>query len=187
MAVERQRQGLPDLASPDFDALTRQHQNSVYRQMVRVCGNREDAEDVLVEALLKAYRHLDQLRDSAAFRAWLAQIANRVCWQLKEREALLPLLQLSTLEEEGQDIPGRELTPEGDLARRQMKQMLDEAVAALPALYREVYQLRDIEDRPGDEVAKKLGLSRAAMKSRLHRARDLVRTYLDKALTADSP
>lgn len=94
----------------DFDALTRQHQDSVYRQMLRVCGNREDAEDVLVEALLKAYRHLGQLRDSAAFRAWLAQIAKRVCWQLKEREALLPLLQLSTLEEEGREIPGGELT-----------------------------------------------------------------------------
>ena len=89
----------------------------------------------------------------AAFRAWLAQIARRVCWQLKEREALLPLLQLSTLEEEGAGNSGGELTPEAQLARRQMKQLLDDAIAALPELYREVYQLRDIEDRPGDEVA----------------------------------
>ncbi len=78
----------------DFDALAREHQDAVYRQMIRVCGNREDAEDVLIEALLKAYRHLDQLRESAAFRAWLARNAKRVCWQLKERESLLPLLQL---------------------------------------------------------------------------------------------
>lgn len=135
MDVEREN---PD--SPDFDALTREHKDSVYRQMLRVCGNREDAEDaedVLVEALLKAYRHLNQLRDSAAFRAWLAQIARRVCWQLKEREALLPLLQLSTLEQEGREIPG--------------------------------------------------GVSRAAMKSRLHRARDLVRIHLDAALARGSP
>jgi RNA polymerase sigma-70 factor (ECF subfamily) len=168
--------------SPDFDALTREHKDSVYRQMLRVCGNREDAEDVLVEALLKAYRHLSQLRDSAAFRAWLAQIARRVCWQLKEREALLPLLQLSTLEEEGREIPGADATPEAQMAQRQMKQLLEDAIAALPELYREVYQLRDIEDRPGDEVAEQLGVSRAAMKSRLHRARDLVRTHLDAAL-----
>jgi RNA polymerase sigma-70 factor (ECF subfamily) len=172
--------------SPDFDALTREHKDSVYRQMLRVCGNREDAEDVLVEALLKAYRHLSQLRDSAAFRAWLAQIARRVCWQLKEREALLPLLQLSTLEEEGREIPGADATPEAQMAQRQMKQLLEDAIAALPELYREVYQLRDIEDRPGDEVAEQLGVSRAAMKSRLHRARDLVRTHLDAAL-ADRP
>jgi RNA polymerase sigma-70 factor (ECF subfamily) len=182
MDAERER---PE--APDFDALTRQHQNIVYRQMLRVCGNREDAEDVLVEALLKAHRHLDQLRDSAAFRAWLAQIAKRVCWQLREREALLPLLQLSMLEDEGREIAGAELTPEGQLARRQMKQQLDDAIAALPAAYREVYQLRDMEDRPGDEVAEKLGISRAAMKSRLHRARDLVRMYLDAALAQEKP
>lgn len=167
----------------DFDTLTRQHKDSVYRQMLRVCGNREDAEDVLVEALLKAYRHLNQLRDSAAFRAWLAQIARRICWQLKEREALLPLLQLSTLDEEGRDLPGTDPTPEASLARRQMKQLLDDAIATLPELYHSVYELRDIEDRPGDEVAQQLGISRAAMKSRLHRARDLVREHLDTVLT----
>src|SRR5208282_6664654 len=168
--------------SLDFDRLSREHKDSVYRQMLRVCGNHEDAEDVLVEALLKAYRHLDQLRDSTAFRAWLAQIAKRVCWQLKEREALLPLLQLSTLEEEGREIPGGEPPPDAQLARQQMKGLLNEAIDALPALYRPVYVLCDVENLRGDEVAQKLGISRAAMKSRLHRARDMVRAHLDAAL-----
>lgn len=186
MSRERENQETPESERLDFEALSRQHKDSVYRQMVRVCGNREDAEDVLVEALLKAYRHLNQLRDSAAFRAWLAQIAKRVCWQLKEREALLPLLQLSTLEEEGREIAGDELGPEAQVARREMKQLLDEALAALPEPYRRVYQMRDVEDRAGDEVAKILGISRAAMKSRLHRARDLVRTHLDAALAGVS-
>ena len=85
----------------EFETLANQHKDEVYRQMIRACGNREDAEDVLVEALVKAYKHLDQLRDIATFRAWLAQIARRVCWQLKQREALQPLLQLSVVEEEG--------------------------------------------------------------------------------------
>lgn len=173
-------------ASLDFDALARQHKDSVYRQMLRVCGNREDAEDVLVEALLKAYRHLDQLRDSAAFRGWLAQIGRRVCWQLKERERLQPLLQLSALDEEGREIPGGKPTPEADLARRQMKQLLDESIAALPDIYRRVYELRDIENRSGDQVTRELGISLAAMKSRLHRARELVRAHLDAALTRES-
>ena len=172
----------PDLS--DFDRLTLRHKDSVYRQMVRVCGNREDAEDVLVEALLKAYRHLDQLRDSAGFRAWLAQIARRVCWQLKEREALLPVLQLSTLDDEGRELPGRDPTPEATAARRQMTQLLDDAIATLPPIYRAVYELRDIEDRSGDEVAQQLGISRSAMKSRLHRAREIVRMHLDAALTS---
>ncbi len=166
----------------DFDALARQHKDSVYRQMVRVCGNREDAEDVLIEALLKAYRHLDQLRESAAFRAWLAQIAKRVCWQLKERESLLPLLQLSAMEDEGREVPGMEPPPDVQAAQQQMRQLLKEAVETLPRLYRPVYELCDVEDLRGDEVAERLGISRAAMKSRLHRARDLVRTYLDAAL-----
>ena len=175
----------PMEATHDFDALTRQHKDVVYRQLIRVCGNREDAEDVLVEALLKAYRHLDQLRDSATFRAWLTQIAKRVCWQLKEREALQPLIQLSELNEEGREIPGPDPTPELQLARRQMKQFLDDAVASLPPEYQSVYKLRDIDDRPGDEVAKQLGISRAAMKSRLHRARAMVREHLDAALTGN--
>ncbi len=167
----------------DFDTLARRHKDSVYRQMIRVCGNREDAEDVLIEALLKAYRHLDQLRESAAFRAWLAQIAKRVCWQLKERESLLPLLQLSTLEDEGREVPGHEPPPDVQLAQQKMKQLLNQAMDALPALYRPVYELCDVEDLRGDEVARRLGISRAAMKSRLHRARDLVRAHLDAALT----
>lgn len=170
----------------DFDALARQHQDSVYRQMIRVCGNREDAEDVLIEALLKAYRHLDQLRESAAFRAWLAQIAKRVCWQLKEREALLPLLQLSTLEDEGREVAGSEPAPDVQLAQKQMKQLLTEAVKALPELYRPVYQLCDVEDLRGDEAARRLGISRAALKSRLHRARNLMRTHLDAALAGQA-
>jgi RNA polymerase sigma-70 factor (ECF subfamily) len=68
------------------------------------------------------------------------------------------------------------------LARQQMKQLLYEAIDRLPALYRPVYELCDVEDLPGSEVAQRLGISQAAMKSRLHRARDLVRVHLDAAL-----
>ena len=102
----------------NFEALANEHKDAVYRQMIRVCGNREDAEDVLIEALLKAYRHLDQLRDSVAFRAWLAQIAKRVCWQLKQQDSLMPLLQLSALEDEGKQISGNDLPMEAQLAAR---------------------------------------------------------------------
>jgi len=162
-----------------FEKLANEHKDAVYRHMIRVCGNREDAEDVLIEALLKAYRHLDQLRDDGAFRPWLAQIAKRVCWQLKKREALL---QLSMLEEEGKDIQNDEPPVDAQLAAREMKELFQQAVRKLPPLYQDVYRLRDIEDLPGPAVEKKLGISQAAMKSRLHRARDLMRQYLDEAL-----
>jgi RNA polymerase sigma-70 factor, ECF subfamily len=166
----------------DFDALTRQHKDAVYRQMLRVCGNHEDAEDVLIEALLRAYRQLEKLRDSALFRAWLAQIGRRVCWQLKQKDALLPLLQLSALDDEGGQVAGNDPTPEAKLARGEMQKLLEEALASLPATYRSVYQLRDMEELSGDEVARQLGISRAAMKSRLYRAREMVRSHLDAAL-----
>jgi RNA polymerase sigma-70 factor (ECF subfamily) len=169
-----------------FEDLANEHKDSVYRQMIRVCGNREDAEDVLIEALLKAYRNLDQLRESAAFKAWLAQIARRVCWQLKQRESLQPLLQLSTVEDEGQQIAGPEPSPELLLAKQQMKEWLLKAVDQLEPTYREVYVLREIEEMSGEEVAKRLGLSLAAMKTRLHRARESVREFLDESLVAKS-
>jgi len=170
----------------EFETLADQHKDEVYRQMLRACGNREDAEDVLVEALVKAHRHLGQLRDAGAFRAWLAQIARRVCWQLKQREALQPLLQLSVVEEEGHQIPSGEPPLEQQIALRQMSSLLHEAVDNLSEEYRSVYLLRDLEDVPAKEVAKRLGISVAAVKSRLHRARESVRNALDIAIQQPS-
>jgi RNA polymerase sigma-70 factor (ECF subfamily) len=166
----------------DFERLANEHKDAVYRQMLRVCGNREDAEDVLVEALLKAYRHVDQLRDQEAFRSWLAAIGKRVCWQLKQRKALLPVLQLSSLEDDGRGLVGQDLGPEAGAALTQMKQLLAEAMNSLQTEYRSVYEMRDLQDFSGEDVAEKLGISLAAMKSRLHRARALVRKHIDKAL-----
>jgi RNA polymerase sigma-70 factor (ECF subfamily) len=166
----------------NFEELANEHKDAVYRQMIRVCGNREDAEDVLVEALLKAYRHLDQLRELAGFRSWLAQIARRVCWQLKSREALMPLMQLSEWEADGREIASNEPSAEHREALREMKERSQGAMAKLPEEYRAVYEMRDIEGLAGGEVAQRLGISLAAMKSRLHRARELVRKELDDAI-----
>ena len=171
-----------DAVPVNFEHLVNQHKDAVYRQMMRVCGNREDAEDVLIEALFKAYRNLGQLRDDAAFRAWLAAIASRVCWQLRKQEALLPILQLSAMEKEGQELSGREPSAEAQVEAAQMKQLLANAIASLPDPYRRVYEMRDLQDLSGAEVARKLRISLTAMKSRLHRARTLVREHLDAAL-----
>ena len=170
----------------DFEELANEHKDAVYRQMLRVCGNREDAEDVLIEALLRAYQHLHQLNDPVAFRAWLAQIARRVCWQLKEREALSPLLQLSMLEEEGAAIKDPKPPVDSELALRRMKELLETAVNQLPPSAREVFLLRDVEELPGEEVARRLGISLASMKSRLHRARKLLRERVDASLAGNA-
>src|SRR5689334_3448990 len=136
----------------DFDALANKHKDAVYRQMLRVCGNREDAEDVLIEALFRAYRHLDKLEHPEAFRAWLGRIGRRVCWQLKRREAVLPFIQLSQMEQEGFEIPSSGATPDARLDAMQMKRQLESALESLPEDYRRVYEMRDLEDRSGEDV-----------------------------------
>jgi RNA polymerase sigma-70 factor (ECF subfamily) len=170
----------------DFEALANEHKDAVYRQMLRVCGNHADAEDVLMEALLKAYGSLGQLRESAAFRAWLGQIARRLCWRLREREAMAPLLQLSAYEEDGNELASLAEPVDAELERREMKSLLWQAIAELPPEAREVYLLRDVEELSGEEVARQLGISLAAMKSRLHRARQSMREKLDRILSAGS-
>ncbi len=171
----------------DFDALAAAHKDAVYRQLIKACGNREDAEDVLVEALLKAYRSLEQLREQTAFRAWLAQIGRRVCWQLKERKALEPVLQLSAEEAAGREAVDPSPSAETVLVRRRLQELLQGAVDSLPAGHRDVYVLRDLEGQRGDEVARRLGISLAAQKSRLHRARAHVRAQLDRELAGMPP
>ena len=170
----------------NFEELANEHKDAVYRQMLRVCGNHEDAEDVLMEALLKAYRSLAQLREAAAFRAWLGQIARRLCWQLRERDAMAPLLQLSVMEDEGRELVSQGETVDVELARQEMKALLWRAIEDLPDDAREVYLLRDVEDLSGEEVSKKLGITLPAMKSRLHRARQTVRERLDEMLSASA-
>lgn len=166
----------------NFEALAKEHKDSIYRQMLRVCGNHQDAEDVLIESLMKAYRSMDQLRDSLSFRAWLAQIARRVCWQLKEKEALMPLIQFADMENQGLELPDHTLAPEDAASAAQLREILRSAVEDLKPELRDVYQLRDLEEISGEEVAERLGISLSAMKSRLHRARATVRERIEASL-----
>lgn len=168
----------------DFERLLRQHQDAVYRQMIRVCGNHEDAEDALVEAILSAYRASDRLREESAFRGWLATIGRRVCVKLRQRDALLPVLSLSGLVEEGREPTSPSGNPFDAFDRAELKDCVSHALDALPDLYREAYVLREIEGRSAEESSALLGISVPALKSRLHRARALVREALNDGLCA---
>ena len=110
----------------------------------------------------------------------------RMCWQLKQCEALLPILQLSALEDEGVELASKGESAETEVAREQMKSLLRRAIESLPQSEREVYELREIEELSGEETASRLGISLAATKSRLHRARTRVRQYLDEVLVPAS-
>ena len=165
----------------DFERLVARHKDAVYRQMLRVCGNVEDAEDVLLEALAKAFRASGTLDDPQAFRAWLTQIGKRVCYRLKQRKR--PSVSLDALEEAGLAVPQDEaMTAEERLEIEHTHECLLRAFEALPEHYRDVYRLREIEGRTAEETAKILGLTVPNVKTRLHRARAQVRKALDRAL-----
>lgn len=159
----------------DFEKLAQRHKDAVYRQMVRVCGNHDDAEDALVQALLRAFEHASQLRDESAFRGWVSQIGRRICTRMRHREELRPLSSLGDMDfaDEGAD-------PSLRAEQDHLVSCVKSAVGTLPALYRPVYEMREIEGRTAEETAEALGLTVAAVKSRLHRARAMVRAYLDE-------
>jgi RNA polymerase sigma-70 factor, ECF subfamily len=171
-----------DFVRMDFERLAIQHKDAVYRQLFRMCGNHEDAEDVLVESLTKAYRALDGLESEEAFRAWLAQIARRTCGRLKQREKLRHALPLDALDAWGIELVSNEAGQDEILLADQMKACILRALESLPPIYAEVYQARDIEGLSAEETAGRLGLTVAAVKSRLHRARSMVRERIDRSL-----
>lgn len=160
-----------------FEKLIRKHKDAVYRQMVRVCSHREDAEDALATAMMLAFRASDQLGSDAAFRSWLGTIGKRVCVRMRSTPAIEQALELA--EQKGL-VSSEAVTFDLQVLKGCVKQAVDE----LPELYGPVYLACEIEGQTVPEAAKNLGLSEAATKSRLLRARALVRERLDRSICA---
>lgn len=150
--------------------------------MVRTCGNYDDAEDVLIEALLKAYKALDTLHDEGAFRTWLTRIGQRVCFRLRKKEALMPILSLTGLTFAESQIADPADVESEIVEMEQMKGCISTALDALPPKLREVYVRRELEGQSGAKVAADLGIEVGAVKTRLHRARAIVRDSLDEGM-----
>lgn len=165
----------------DFERLANRHKDAVYRQLYRMCGNHDDAEDILVESLVNAYKAIGDLHDDQAFKSWLGQIARRACGRLKKRQALQPLIDLAVLEEAGYEFPDPQ-TPEASALQGETRGCIQAVIDRLPEMYREIYDLRDIFGLSAEETRDRTGLTIAAIKSRLHRARVMVRQGLDEAL-----
>lgn len=169
-----------NVTKDQYEDLVAEHKDAVYRQMIRVCGNNDDAEDVLVEALLRAYKAMEQLDDKEHFRAWLATIGRRVCSRLRKKEALAPIVALSELPEIA--VPPAEPNFEFEELKARVRAALED----MPEDLRSVYVMRELEERSGEETAETLGISLAAMKSRLHRARQFVRSTLEQCIDCGS-
>jgi RNA polymerase sigma-70 factor (ECF subfamily) len=168
-----------------FSELVKHYERRVYRLAKNITRHDEDAEDVLQEAFLKAYEHLDRFQGNSAFYTWLVRIAvNEALVKLRKRKSdrTVPLDEPIDL---GEDIMQREIAvwednPEQRYSQAEMQKILDEGVDSLKPDFRTVFVLRDIEELSTEETAETLGISVPAVKSRLLRARLALREKLTK-------
>jgi RNA polymerase sigma-70 factor (ECF subfamily) len=171
-----------------FDRLVHRYQAQVYRAMTRACANPDLAADVLQEALIRAFRALPQFRGDASFATWLYRIARNLCVRKQQQMLSHPTVSLDQPmgDEEGADTLLRQMAdfnlqnPQQVVLAEEIRQKVREAVDKLPPNLREVLILRDMEDLSNQETAERTGLTVAAVKARLHRARSLLRQHLEE-------
>jgi RNA polymerase sigma-70 factor (ECF subfamily) len=157
------------------ELLTR-HAPSVFRFAMKMCRNRDDAEDVAQETLLQAVRSAKEVRGTSSFTTWLYAVARSFCIKVRRRQKKQPH------HDEGRDTaiekPSGDRMPDDDAIVRELTDALEAAITGLEDKYREVIVLRDVEGLSAAEVAEVLGTTIEAVKSRLHRARAEVRAAL---------
>jgi RNA polymerase sigma-70 factor (ECF subfamily) len=163
-----------------LEALLLRYQPRVYRFGMRMCGDPDDAKDILQETLLAMVRSVRDFRGASSLSTWLYAIARSFCIKKRRRSRFVPAEQSldAVLSDEKVQLPDPRPNPEDDLAARQIEAVLARAIASLDPMYREVLVLRDIEGLTAPEVAEVLGIGVDAVKSRLHRARLAVRQTL---------
>ena len=168
-----------------FEELVNRYENKIYRLGLNVTGNPEDAEDVLQEAFLKAFQHLGEFRADSRFYTWLVRIAvNEGLMKLRKRRSDRSVPMEDEIGDDGEPIP-RELAdwkpnPEQIFAQAEIERILRDAAQKLPATYRTVFLLRDMEDLSTAETASVLNLTEGTVKARLFRARLMLREELSR-------
>jgi len=184
--VEALRREDPDAAT----ALVEAYGDRVYRLARRITGSNEDAEEVAQDALWTAARKIDSFKGESAFGSWLYRItANAAYMKLRSRRAKAHEIALDdvlpTLDDEG-----RHFEPMDDWSSRvdeqalqgELREVLESAIASLPAEYRTAVVLHDIEGLSNPDIAEALGISLPAVKSRIHRSRLFLRQRLSDYL-----
>ncbi|MEZ5353848.1 MAG: RNA polymerase sigma factor [Bryobacteraceae bacterium] len=179
--VEQSRAG--DAAA--FGRLVAKYERKIFRLARHITQNQEDAEDVLQDAFLKAYTHLDSFEGTAKFYTWLVRIAvNESLMRLRKRRTSKEV-SLDEPLDTGEETVVREIavweaTPEQRFSQQELRGILDEAIDSLSPIYRTVFLLRDVEELSTEETAEALELSIPAVKSRLLRARLQLRERLTR-------
>lgn len=176
----------------DFHVLIRPHERSVYVMALSLLHNEADAEDVAQEAFLKAFRNLANFRGDSKFGTWLISITLNEARSRLRTKKTAKLESLDTPPEGEEHVTPallrdwREIPSEA-LERKEVRSLLQQAVTDLPAIYREVFLLRDIEELSVSESAEALGITIASVKVRLHRARMMLQKKLAPQLKRVNP
>jgi RNA polymerase sigma-70 factor (ECF subfamily) len=170
-----------------FYELIRPYERRLYATAFAILRNETDAEDAVQEAMLKAFKHLRQFRAEARFSTWLIQITMNEA-RMRRRKAHANIMEpIDARPGDGKDEESsytprdfadwREI-PSETLERNEVREKLAEALAKLGQIYREVFVLRDMQHLSIEETAKMLGISTASVKTRLLRARLMLRDLL---------
>jgi RNA polymerase sigma-70 factor (ECF subfamily) len=170
-----------------FETLMKRYEDKVYSLAYRMMGDKDEAFDVLQEATISAYQHLGAFKGDSAFSTWLYRITVNAALMRKRS------MKHAAVSSEDDDKLAQYIDhPRGErpvdwasdpvlnMENTELKHVLEETLTKLPDKYRSAVVLKDIEERPLEEVARILNISVPATKSRLHRARLLLRWHLEK-------
>jgi len=179
--VERAKRG----DGSAFEALVSRYAHRVYNLAYRMLGNKDDAEDVLQETFLRAYKNLSDFRGEGSFLAWILQIATNISRRkIRNNGRMLRSLDEEIELEEDTLTPQlpdwTHASPEKLLMDKELQEYLQKAINTLPEKYRTVFVLRDLEGFSTQAVAKMLGITENNVKQRLHRARLALRKMLEE-------
>lgn len=171
--------------------LVRRYNRRLYRVARAILGNDADAEDAVQEAHINAFAALDRFRGESSFATWITRIAVNAALARARRRR--PTVALDGIDD-GQAgtarvivFPSAEFNPEQSMAQSQVRALLEEVVEELPVSFRSVFVMRDVEGMSIEETADHLGLKPATVKTRLHRARRLMRASLADRAAATLP
>ena len=176
-----------------FTRLVQTYENLVYKYAFKLCRDQEKAEEAFQDTFVNVYKRLGQFDGRSKFSSWIYTIVSNNCL-MKLRRSKLAQASVSIDDhsgnenddrhgDDGSTVPVWKDTPLDDVLRGEIRSVLDESISKLPPAYRAVFLLRDVEDRSARDTAKILGLSVAAVKSRLHRARSFLRAELHPYMT----
>jgi len=165
-----------------FELLMRRHNQRVYRGVRAVLRDSSEIEDVIQQAYVQAFIHLDQFGGSARWSTWVCRIAiNEALARLRQRGRFVSIEAAS--EEAMANLPKvSNNDPERSAAEREFGRMVEHAIDELPDIYRSVLIMREVEGMSTDEAATVLDVEPEVVKTRLHRARAALRAALDARL-----